>query len=146
MINEVVTKGDNYWLEGFEVSTPQPLTIEVLSGKFNIIHEELSDNDEEIEILETDEYPSFTFNVVSDNLVDVVYDVYLIDIPSDSGNAIHVDRTEMGEGSMAFYTGADKLRFMLMTFSLKPNATSLEDVEIKVNRVVRNNDTNNTEQ
>jgi hypothetical protein len=99
-----------------------------------------------VEDVETDEYPSFTFEVVPDNLVPVIYDVYLLDLPSKSGNIIHIDRTEIGEDDMAFYEGEDDLRFLLMSFSVPPNATDLDNVSINVKSVVRNDASNNTEQ
>lgn len=146
MITEIVTKTDNYWIEGLGVSNPSPMTIEVAGGKFYTEYQEYNSETKKAEVLTVvDEYPAFSFDVVSDPEVDVIYDVYLLDLPSSSGNAVHVDRTELGAEELAFYQGEDVLRFTLASFLVPANTTSLENVEIRVNRVVKNDDENTGE-
>lgn len=161
MINTQSISADNYYTEGFVVTTPQPLTIEVSSGKFVTIHKvekvvtsvrEFEDGTTrevpriiQEENLEVDEYSAFTFDIESDTLVNVVYDVYLLDLPSTSGYQVHIDRTEMDGGNVPFYEGQDTIRFLLMSFMVPPNTNTLDDVQINVKEVVRNNDSNSAE-
>ncbi|MFE4029136.1 hypothetical protein ACFX4N_23565 [Priestia sp. YIM B13551] len=161
MINTEIINADNYYIEGFVVSTPQPLTIEVSLGKFFTIHnvekqettiKELEDGTTkeveqliQVEEMETDEYSAFTFDIESDNLVNVIYDVYLLDLPSTSGYEVHIDRTEMDGNNVPFYEGEDTIKFLLMSFMVPPNTNTLDDVQINIKEVVRNNDSDSAE-
>lgn len=162
MINTQITYGENYFMEGFEVSIPQDLLIEVTAGKFSTIQKttkeqttekELEDGSitEVTEVVEaeevfTDEYSPFSFKVESDDFFDVTYDVYLLQLPTKNEYQIHIDRTEMDGDTVPFYTGEEIIKFLLMSFIVPPNAQSLDDVQINVKRVVRNGDYDSTEQ
>ncbi|MDQ0976606.1 hypothetical protein QFZ31_006658 [Neobacillus niacini] len=142
MIIENVKTTDNYWIEGLVCSNPSPMELAFTEGTFHIEHGVYDEaTDQNVMQVETDTYTNFNFDVVSDTEFDVIYDVYLLDLPSISGQAVHVDRTEIGGDQFAFYTGEDKLRFLLVSFLVPANTTDLANVEIKVNRVVKNDET-----
>lgn len=153
MFIENITQAENYYTEGFEVSIPQPLTIEFSSGKYNFLRGKIVDyvvsepsedgtigqrlSKKRIEELETTEYPSFTFDVVADDTVECFYNVYLLELPSKSGNPIHVDRIELSDDVIPFYEGNEVIKFTLCRFTVPPNCQSLNDIHIEVNRVVK---------
>ncbi|PFK99783.1 hypothetical protein COJ01_17070 [Priestia megaterium] len=162
MINTQITYGENYFMEGFEVSIPQDLLIEVSSGKFftiqkttkeQTVEKELEDGSItqvtemiEVEEISSDEYSPFSFKIESDDFFNVTYDVYLLELPTNNEYQIHIDRTEMDGDTVPFYSGKETIRFLLMSFIVPPNTQSLDDVQINVKRVVRNGDYDPAEQ
>jgi len=147
MINTITTETDNYWIEGLEISTPSLSEITFTEGKFYMEYGVYNyDTDKMEKHIETDEYPAFSFDIVPDPDFDVIYDVYLLDLPSDSGQAVHVDRTEVGSEVVACYEGVDKLKYMLASILIPKGSNSLEQAEIKVYRVVKKGAENTSQQ
>jgi hypothetical protein len=122
MIVERIRETDNFWTEGFDVTIPSPMEIEISKGSFLMQNGEVYVYD----------YPSFSFDVESDDIFDVAYDVYLL----EEKNGIHIDRTEMGENNIPSYNGVPTLRYTLMTFIVPPNTTTLENIQITINKAV----------
>lgn len=120
MINYRDSKSEGFGTEGF-IPSVSNMTIDISEGKLDlrgVIHE----------------YPSFSFDVESDELFPVVYDVYLLDT-DDVENIIHIDRTEIGGDSHAHYQEGYNMLHCIMTFMMPPKSISLDDVNINMNRV-----------
>lgn len=112
---------EGFSTEGFTPSVLD-MTIEVSEGKLTlrgVIHE----------------YPSFSFDIESDELFDVIYDVYLLDTSEEDSTLIHIDRTEMGGDSFAQYQEDYKLLHCIATMMIPPKTNSLDNVQIIMNRV-----------
>lgn len=120
MINYRDIESSGFGTEGFVPSVTN-MTIEISEGKLK-----LEDS--------THEYPSFSFEVEADESLNVVYDVYLLDT-TDGENSIHIDRTEMGGNSLAFYQESYKMLHCIMTLMVSPKSIDLDDTQINVNRV-----------
>lgn len=122
----MIVNGDNgstnFYTEGFGVSFPEPFSIKVDTG--NLCYIEKTG----VHVVHT--YPEFEFDVEVDANLPVVYDVQLLE-----DGSIQIDRTEIGEDSVPFYTGEILLQHTLLTFVLLPT-DSLDTVEIKFNNVL----------
>jgi hypothetical protein len=129
MIKNITNEVENSWTVGLDISNPTPMNISVSSGSLNI---ERLDGE-----LKTLSYPQFSFEVESDNDLDVVYDIYLLDQPSNSGNLIHIDRTEMGIDAIPTYEGEDTLAFTLATFLVPKGTVDLLNIEILSYKLVK---------
>jgi len=135
MLIETHIETDNYWLEGFEPSI-NGLEIQIESGKFieQVLVRDL-ESEELVIGYSVMEYPSFSFDVEADSDFDVVYDVYLLELPSLSGAQVNVDRTILGYDQIAVYEGEDTLKFTLMSFTVKPLTVDLIDTTMLVKKV-----------
>jgi len=121
VINYREHESSGFGTEGFIPSVTN-MTIEVSEGKLK-----LDDN--------IHEYPSFSFDVEADESLNVVYDVYLLDTHEEGSSVIHIDRTELGRESLAFYQENYSMLHCIMTFIVSPKSISLDDTIINVNRV-----------
>lgn len=159
MLNINTHKVDTVYSEGFGVKITEPFLIEVDAGSMNYIEkyeDEITINvdvvDEEGTVVgtkevpktvikertETDNYPAFSFEIEPDPVFEVIYDVYILGLPSVSGDIIHLDRTVISEEfPVAHYTGEDTIKLCLISMIVPPNCASLNDADIRVSKVVR---------
>jgi hypothetical protein len=156
MIETNVSKNDEIYTSGFGVSSPAPLLFEVEYGEFSRIVKDVGETehrneDGDLERIEhynnryrvVDMYPPFDIEIEPDPEFDVIYDVYLIDQPSTSGETVHLSRTVMGGDDVAFYKGEDKIQHCIMTMQVPPNATASEEVKVVINTLELNEDAQN---
>jgi hypothetical protein len=142
MINEeIFDQAENYFTEGFVVTQPDPLSISVGAGTFfkekveRVTNTVIVDG-EEIEVpsinryFEGQEYPAFDLQLEGDEEVPVVYDIYLLRLPSNSGKVYQIDRTELSDDNIPMYTGEDTIEYCLIHIIIPPAATEAQ-VEVR---------------
>lgn len=128
MINVKTAHSDNYWTEGFEVSTPDPDSVHVAAGKF------LSDKGDKFIEVSCEE---FAFDVVGDPDFQVVYDAFLL-----SDGTPYVQRTEWAGDNIPAYTGEVPITYTILTLIMPPGAADLSDVTITAFQAVKQDEEN----
>lgn len=128
MIKENITEGENHYMAGMEVVAENAMEVLVTEGTYHRF------TGEEEKVFEV---PAFSFDILPDSELSVVYDVYLVD---DDVQIVRVERTEITPETIPFYDGEKPLLHTLLSMSVPPGSSSLEDVIIQVNRVVKHED------
>lgn len=145
MISEQISLTDDWWTEGFE-TTANGLEIQVTAGRIVM---EMSVRDPETgeysDAHDITNYPDFSFDIEPDSEFSVIYDAYLLELPSLSGEEVVIDRTVMTHGAEAYYEGTDRLKFTLMSFAVQPNSVDLENTNIVIKKVVKRNEENTSQ-
>lgn len=129
VIEENITKVDNYGMDGFDFSNPSGFKLSVSAGSLYI---QKVDGEED-----RYDYPAFNFEIEPDDDLDVAYDIYLLEQPSNSGELVHVDRTELGSDRFPRYEGDDELLFNLSSFIVGKGLIDITDLKVRVNKVVK---------
>lgn len=123
MITTKEIKTDNYWTDGLNISLSDPMTLDVTGGSFHHRNRQ-----EEI----VTEFEPFSFDIDSDPEFEVVYDVYLL-----QNGEPYVLRSVWAGDVIPAYTGEVPLVFTLATFVLPPATTSLDNINIQMNKAVK---------
>lgn len=125
----------NVFTEGFQASTPSAMSLAVTAGSFTKFDSSAEANSDEMRI-NTRNFPAFEFDLAADEELDVVYDVYLLQVEGDVV-PIHIDRTVIGYETMAIYEGDNTPLHCLLSITLPPKTTSLQNVEVTVKNIVK---------
>lgn len=115
-INEI----SGVYTNGFEVVL-QDKTVMIYDGS---IHFSIPTEDGKL-VKEDYTFSGFKFDITPDDELPVVYDVYLC-----ADNTAEVERTEIGGGQLASYSGTKELLHCICTFVVHPNCYSLDDVDV----------------
>lgn len=128
MINYKNIEIEGVFTEGFELSVSPDMNIKISPGTFTHIKSSGTD---------TYNFSEFSFDVEPDDIFSVQYDVYLLSEKNADDVNVEIHRTELGEGTIAFYTGDAELLYTLLSFVVPSKSTSLDDISISVRNIVR---------
>lgn len=117
MINTIYAKIASAQTEGFNL-TSNGLSIEIQGGSITFFGKD------EPEIFT---FEGFTFDVVPDDELPTLYDIFLC-----GDNTVLVNRTELLPDTIPSYSGEKELLHLLVTFNVPPSTVTLEGVQINV--------------
>ncbi|WP_422406981.1 MULTISPECIES: hypothetical protein [Gammaproteobacteria] len=137
MIETIKHKVEDYFTEGFGISSPDPLSISVSDGKFV---KKMRVNEDHV--WSEQDHLGFTLELESDDLFEVVYNFYLLEQPNSEGQTIVVDRVEMAKGVIPFYDGDDVIQHCLISITLPALCEEISDASGRINYVELMNSAN----
>jgi hypothetical protein len=126
MINVITSEIQGAYTNGFGVST-EGLAVVFEKGSITFTRDANEDGVISATELERYSFPSFTFEIVPDAELPVLYDIYLC-----GDNSIEVERHEMLPDTIPYYTGSKDLLHLLGTIEVPAGITSLEDAKVNL--------------